>query len=206
MSVSNPILKRVYSLKGPDDCADLYDDWAKTYDADTTEGMGYVAPKLCAEKLVGRIGADEPVLDAGCGTGLAGVELAARGFKVIDGLDVSAEMLAIAAEKKVYRTLDKADLTKPIALADNSYAAVLCVGTLTHGHVGPDALDELLRVARPGAPVIATIHEGVWEEAGFRTHIEALVARGAARLIEADEAPYHAKEGITCRLCVLEKP
>ncbi|EKV27387.1 hypothetical protein C882_1889 [Caenispirillum salinarum AK4] len=72
-----------------------------------------------------------PVLDAGCGTGLVGVELATRGFPVVDGLDISPEMLGEARAKGVYRDLVEADMTKPLtALATDAYAGVISVGTL----------------------------------------------------------------------------
>ena len=98
----NPILERIYNLDGgPEETRDAYKDWAKSYDEDTVEGMGYVAPAVAADKVKSLVKPDAVILDAGCGTGLAGVELAERGFKTIDGMDLSPEMLDVAREKGV---------------------------------------------------------------------------------------------------------
>jgi hypothetical protein len=40
-------------------------------------------------------------------------------------------------------------------------------GTFTHRHVGPDELDELLRVTRSGGLFVLTIHYKLYKKAGF---------------------------------------
>lgn len=78
----NEILDRIYSMKGePAEVREAYKAWARSYDKDTVEGMGYIAPAVSADKLAEYLARDATILDAGCGTGLAGVELARRGFK-----------------------------------------------------------------------------------------------------------------------------
>jgi predicted TPR repeat methyltransferase len=54
--------------------------------------------------------AQAAVLDVGCGTGLAGEALAALGFAVVDGLDISPEMMAVAMARGAYRQCLQADL------------------------------------------------------------------------------------------------
>ncbi|GAA3741214.1 ubiquinone/menaquinone biosynthesis C-methylase UbiE [Spinactinospora alkalitolerans] len=200
----NEILKRVYALNGPEEAQQVYDAWAENYDADTVEGMGYVAPALAAARLAELLDASATVLDAGCGTGLAGAALAERCDALIDGVDLSAGMLERARSRGVYRALSEADLTRRLDVADGGYDALLCVGTLTDGHVGPAALDEFARVVRPGGVVVATVLSAVWESGGYRSHLEEMARRGLVRLRELEERPYHEREGLSCRLCVLE--
>ncbi|AYY13554.1 class I SAM-dependent methyltransferase [Actinobacteria bacterium YIM 96077] len=200
----NALLARAYSLSGPGEAEKVYDEWAQTYDHDTIADMGYVAPRLAAERLADLVDAPASVLDAGCGTGLAGIELAKLTDLTIDGVDLSTGMLARARESGVYRQLTKADLTRPLDLAAASYDALLCVGTLTGGHVGPDALDEFVRVVRPGGHVVVTVQAMVWESGGYRAHLQHLHDSGVATLREAEERPYHEHEGITGYLCVLD--
>ncbi|PRZ44183.1 methyltransferase family protein [Antricoccus suffuscus] len=200
----NELLKKVYGLTNTADAERVYDDWATTYDSDTVGGMGYVAPALAAERLASLTAPGAVVLDAGCGTGLAGAELAKRADVVLDGVDLSPGMLDQARARGIYRNLSTADLTKPLEPANDSYDAVLCVGTLTAGHVGPAVLDELVRVTKPGGYVVATVHSFVWESEGFRAHLEELDAGTAVTVRQMDEQPYHTIEGLTCRLCVLE--
>ena len=202
--VNNPLLQRVYGLTSTEEAEQVYDEWAETYDSDTVGGMGYVAPALAAEQLAEHLTTPATVLDAGCGTGLAGAELANRVNVVLDGVDLSQGMLDKAAALGVYRSLQTADLTKALNISDASYDGLICVGTLTGGHVGPDALDEMIRVVRPGGVVVATVHESVWEADGYPAHLDQLVQRGVAHLRGAEERPYHEREGLNCRLCTLE--
>lgn len=200
----NELLNRIYRLEGPEQAAAAYDEWAATYDRDTVEGMGYVAPGVTADRVVDLLAEGATVLDAGCGTGLVGEELhRRRSDLVLDGLDVSPGMLAFARERGVYRDLAVADLTGPVARPDDAYDAVVCVGTLTRGHLGPEPLAEMVRVVRPGGVVVATVLDTLWEEGGFRAFVEELAAAGRARVVEAELRPYHREEGIDCRLLVL---
>ncbi len=147
----DPHLERAYTLNGPEQAQELYDEWAATYDADLADDtQGYVAPGLAADTVVRVAGVSGEILDAGCGTGLVGAALAARGARTVDGVDVSRGMLDRARETRAYRHLDAADLTRHLALPADAYDVVVCVGTLTHGHVGPSALAEFVRVVRPG--------------------------------------------------------
>ena len=77
------------------------------------------------------------------------------------GIDISSEMLHQAKLKKCYSSLIEADVTSKIPLKDNSIGAVVSAGTFTHGHVGPDAFDELLRIVRPGGLFVLSINYNV---------------------------------------------
>ena len=159
-------LDAAYSIRTPEDSARLYAAWAETYESDFAARMDWVMPRLVAAAYA-RLGGTGPVLDAGAGTGLVGVALAAEGIGPVDGIDISAQMLALAAAKGVYRSLSAADLTAPLDIPDAAYAGVVSAGTFTHGHVGPAAFDGLLRVMRPGAVFAGSIHPGVYHDAGF---------------------------------------
>jgi len=76
-------------------------------------------------------------------------------------------MLNIAKLKNCYSKIIEADLTKRLLINNNQYGAVVSAGTFTHGHVGPDALDELLRITRPGGLFVITIHYKLFKKAGF---------------------------------------
>ncbi len=98
-----------------------------------------------------------PLLDLGCGTGAAGVRLSALGFTAIDGVDLSPEMLAVAAAKGVYRSLVVADLNRPLPVRPGTYTGSVSAGTFRDGHVGPDAVPTILGALRPGAVIAWTI-------------------------------------------------
>ncbi|MDA3628238.1 class I SAM-dependent methyltransferase [Saccharopolyspora oryzae] len=204
MTGRSPKLQRAYDLKSKEEAEAVYDEWAAEYDADMLAGMDYVAPANAANRLVDLAGADlGPVLDAGCGTGLVGKVLASRSVAVIDGLDLSRGMLDQARATGAYRNLTKADLTKRLDIPDNTYAAAICVGTITDGHVGPEVFDELVRVVRPGGLVVATVAH-VWESRKVGEYLNGLVEAGRIHLREADEWESVNGEDVRCKIPVLE--
>ncbi|MCB2092877.1 MAG: class I SAM-dependent methyltransferase [Rhodobacteraceae bacterium] len=165
MARKPPRLDAAYSLKTPADSRRLYRDWASTYDDDFAARMDYQMPARIA--AVFAASGEGPVLDIGAGTGLVAEKLGALGIGPVDGIDISAEMLQVAAAKGVYRRTLVADLTRTLPIEDRTYRGFVSSGTFTHGHVGPDALDELLRVAVPGAFFALSVHSAVFETAGF---------------------------------------
>lgn len=175
------LLERAYSLETVEDTHALYRDWAETYDNTMLDGLGYVLPALVAQLLSDSMKTrDGAVLDVGCGTGLAGVELARHGFITIDGLDYSADMLSVAGKRGIYRNIIEADLTKPLEVPTASYDAAICTGTFTHGHVGPGCLDELFRLLKPGSLFAFSVNAGVWQEMDFEEALNRIEQDGVA--------------------------
>ena len=158
-----------YSLKTPEDSIKLYKKWAKTYDKDFALNSNYLSPKkICSFFNKFAKNYDTPILDIGAGTGLVGELLYRTGNKKIIGIDISSEMLDQAKLKGCYDSLMKADITKEIPLISNSIGAVVSAGTFTHGHVGPDAFDEMLRITKPGGLFVLSINTKVFIEDGFQ--------------------------------------
>lgn len=202
-------IDRAYGLDQADrndDARALYDEWADTYDAEVQgPEQGYVAHQRVAETVARVAGIDGAVLDAGAGTGLVGAALAELGAPVIDGIDLSPGMLARARATGAYRTLTVADLNEPIALDDEVYDTVVSAGTFTHGHVGPAALRELLRVLRPGGVLVATVLDDIWLSGGYAAEVEELAGRGVAEVVSTDLADYRASLAVTARMVVLRR-
>lgn len=174
-----------YDLETPEDSIRLYADWAGTYDSDFVSRLGYVYHRAVAEQLIDRAGSDPgAVLDVGCGTGVVGVVLREAGVSRVDGIDISVEMLAEARRKtlgdgsQVYDRLINADLTLPLDIPDNQYAAIVSAGTFTHGHLGPGPLDELWRIAQPGATCVIGVNAEHYATRGFAEKFAGDVARG----------------------------
>ena len=203
---SADLLKRAYGLETPTQARELYRDWATTYDMHLQSGLHYRAPQRIAEILAGVL-ADRSclILDVGCGTGLVAEYLAHRGFNACDGLDFSPEMLEVAEQKGIYRSLIEADLEKPLEIAEGSYDAAICCGTFTHGHVSRQALTEICRLLKPGTPFACTIHNHLWEEAGFSLEIERLEGCGIATLESVTEEPYFDGAPADGKYCVLRR-
>lgn len=174
--MSQPDLTAALALSGPDATLKLYRDWAESYDGGFARGMEYLLPDHVARAFLAA-GGEGPVLDVGAGTGLCAAGLRAGGFDAeIDALDFSAEMLAQAAGKGLYRALIRADVTRSLPLP-RAYRGVVSSGTFTAGHVGPDAFGPLLDVALPGALFALSVNLRVWA-LGFEDALARLEAEG----------------------------
>lgn len=194
MSEQQPVtLADAYALVTPQDSRELYARWAATYESDFVALNQYVIPDRVAAAFIDAAGQVEgPVLDVGCGTGLVAAALerfaSAEGIDlVIDGVDISAEMLAVSRTKTrpdgrpLYRRLLEADLTTPVDVADRSYSGVLSAGTFTHGHLGPAALRALIRIGLPGATFAIGINAEHFSAEGFAAQLTDELASGSIR-------------------------
>ena len=176
-----------YAVETPDDNRDLYARWADTYESGFITDNAYRYHLGVAGAFLDEAGPDDgPVLDVGCGTGLVGEALRAdpRCPSPLDGLDLSPEMIDQARTKctasgdPTYADLHVGDLTDVLPLADGSYGAITSCGTFTHGHVGPEAFDELYRIARPGALFAIGINPDHFTAHGFEARFAADVVAG----------------------------
>ena len=170
-----PDLNTALALTGPEAMLALYRDWAQTYDGGFATDMQYNLPAHVAAAFIAAQG-QGPVLDVGAGTGLLAGSLRQMGFPgQIDALDFSQEMLDVAADKRIYGGLFRADVTQPLNLP-RVYNGVTSSGTFTAGHVGPIAFGPMLDVALPGALFALSINQRVWTEQGFDRSLADLAA------------------------------
>ena len=193
----------IYKLKTTDEVMKYYDEWGDKdkYNKDMLD-WNYTGPKETSEIFnKHQENKDILIFDAGCGTGLVGQELKKYGFKYFHGADLSQTLLD-SVPKDLYQKLTKVDLNKPIETEDNSYEAVLCVGTFTFGHVKPKALKEFVRITKPGGLICFTINEGIHEEYGFDRKIDKLKKDKEWDEIEFFKSDYIASKDVNAWLGV----
>jgi SAM-dependent methyltransferase len=150
-------LDRLYGARDLDALRAEYDRIASAYDAELVDGMGYRSPAAVTAVARRLLPTEARILDAGVGTGLLGVALAEAGFSRLDGLDLSAGMLAEAARKGVYGELRQARLGDELEYENGTFDGVVSAGVLTTGHAPAASLDELVRVTKPGGHLIFTL-------------------------------------------------
>lgn len=155
-------LGAVYGAKAPEEVAAVYDGWAESYDAEMAKA-GYRHPSIGVALLARHAPRGTgPILDAGCGTGLLGDWLGILGLSPVEGLDLSAGMLAVARRKGTYQALHQLALGGPLPFADGHFGAVISTGVFTTGHVGAEALPELARILAQGGPMVLTVKTTLW--------------------------------------------
>ncbi len=192
---SNEAIDAALHLDGdPEKVRQFYEEWARNYNIDTTSSA-YTGPEIAAKLLQRHL--PEPnklLLDAGCGTGLVGVELEKLGYRLIDGFDLSESMTEQAAATGAYRDLlGGIDMMRAAeSYADDTYDAILSIGVFTLGHVPPEALEVLLRLVRKGGLLLVSTRTHYYEQTNFQQVVDALIAANRAELVQlVRDAPYN---------------
>lgn len=168
-----PSLDAAYALNTPDDSKRLYADWADSYDDDFAKDSDYILHEQVARHFV-NIGGFGPVLDVGAGTGLCGAALRARGIDVIDGTDISAEMLDMATTKNIYRATRVENILDGLATPDGLYQGAISSGTFTNGHVGPEGIKPVLAAVRPQGWIVISVNARHFAASGFDAELAQL--------------------------------
>lgn len=198
-------IKSSHSLHGDrDKLTTFYRSWVRTYDADVDaqdyRGPGIIADIVAhtADNLVPRPRHVLQVLDGGCGTGLVGNALSERGFRCIDGFDLSHQMIAAADLTGSYRTLrGGVDMNCPLdpTFQPGTYDVAVCCGVFTVGHVADDSLHQLVMAVRPGGAVVVSTRDSYLRESGFAQYVGHLAAAGRVRVHDQHNAAYIDEEG-----------
>ena len=203
MGRGREFLDRIYALEDQGDVRSFYDETAGDYDEILLAQVGYVSPSVCARTLARFLpGRQDSLMDLGCGTGLAGEALTALGYSHIDGVDFSAEMLALARTRSCYVQLALADLNAGTNIPAGSYAAAVSVGVFGQ-HVLPEALDHAISIVEAGGLFCFSVNERAFDDYGFRDKVEALSAEGRTTCLSLTKEPYHVKESIDGWVCCL---
>ncbi len=195
----------IYKLKTTEEIMKYYDEWGtdNKYDKDMIE-WDYTGPKETVNIFKKYANNKEiKIYDAGCGTGLVGVELKKNGYTNFDGVDLSQKLLDLVPNG-LYKNLSKTDLNKPLNISDNKYDAILCVGTFTFGHVKPQALDEFIRITKNKGLICFTINEGIYEEYGFDKKINELTEKNLWKKKEFFKSNYISSKDVNAWLGLYE--
>jgi predicted TPR repeat methyltransferase len=183
----------------------IYKNWAPDYEHDVIQLAGYVGHLITTRLLLKYFTNNEfEVLDAGCGTGLVGEILHKKGIKNIVGVDFSQQMLDLALKKNVYKSLHLMDLTKKLDFEDDTFDAIVCAGTFTCGHVGPEAFVEMVRITKSGGYISFTVRKQEWEALPYEKTIKDLEEAELWHEIERFTSDYNVQEGISCQLCLYQ--
>ncbi len=159
--------------------AKAYDRWAPVYDL--VFGRVFAQGRRAAVKEADRVGG--AVLEVGVGTGLS-LPTYSRATRIV-GIDISEPMLAKARERVHRFGLGNVDGlsvmdAERLDFADASFDVVVAQYVVTAVPNPEAALDEFVRVLRPGGTIILTSRVGA--EGGVRARVERLLSPLVTRL------------------------
>ncbi|MFD2739357.1 class I SAM-dependent DNA methyltransferase [Sulfitobacter aestuarii] len=203
--MSDKFLDRAYNIRDPNAIHQLYDAWAASYEAEVGEN-GYAAPARCAAALSRFVDdKDQPVLDFGCGTGLSGLALRMAGFNVIDGYDVSSEMLVQAQSKMIYRHLEKIEPGAELTHEPGKYAAIAAIGVIGRGAAPISVFDILMHGLGKGGKLVFTFNDHALEDKANEGRLNEWTDCGAAHLLYRDYGPHMPGINLNSNVYVVEK-
>ena len=204
---ANDRLEHVYQAGGDRETLDnAYEGWAKDYDRDLW-AFGYATPGIAAAMLT-RLAPDldAQILDCGCGTGMLGEILHRIGYRAVEGLDASGEMLRAAELKGCYTKHYESLLGHEIEGIDGPYDVVAALGVLTVGHAPPSSLEGMVKATKPGGLLIFAISDLAMETGGFGDAIASLDARRAWERVQVSESypclPYSVESDLNHRIYI----
>lgn len=200
--MTDKYLDKAYDIHDAAGTRSLYDVWSTSYEAEMAEN-GYATPARCAAALAAQI-ADftQPVLDFGCGTGLAGLAFKLAGFEVIDGVDLSAEMLAQAREKSIYRSLNQIDANAAVV---GGYTLISAVGVIGAGAAPIGTLDTLLHALPRDGKLVFSFNDQTLADTYNTGRLNEWLDCGAARLLFMEHGPHLPARDMNATVYVVEK-
>lgn len=165
----------------------IYDRWAPVYDL--VFGSVFEVARRSAIAECERIGGR--VLEVGIGTGLSLPLYSSRCR--ITGIDISAEMLSVARRRAMDRRLNNVDALEVMDAQRLSFPSgafdVVTAQYVVNTVPDPEAaLDEFIRVLRPGGELIVINRIGA--DAGVRLKVERLLQPVVSRLGWRSEFPW----------------
>ena len=159
----------------------LFDRYADRFEADLLDKLAYAGPRLIADALDRlQVGGGLRVLDAGCGTGLAGPVLRDRAAWLA-GVDLAPRMVERARAKGVYDSLRVGELVGELSDQAAAWDLIVAADVLVYvGDLAP-VFAAAAAALRPGGLFVLTTERAV-AEGGFLLQESRRYAHGAAYL------------------------
>ena len=202
--MSNNFLDKIYKSNSKISSKELYDKWAPYYDNELTENK-YITPFRCAQILSDLIHNKKiKILDVGCGTGLSGFSLRKFGFNTMDGLDLSKEMLKIAADKKIYQNLFNIDLNKLSSLK-KKYDAIIAAGVISPTHANPDTILNSYSILNKKGLMIFSINDHALNDHFFFSGIKNAIKHSNFILLDQIYGDHIKELNLNSSIFVLQK-
>ncbi|WP_137152800.1 methyltransferase [Devosia sp. FKR38] len=149
----------------------LFDQYAPQFEAALVDRLGYQVPELLDARLstvMASLGVERfaTMLDLGCGTGLMGARMRDR-VDFLEGIDLSAAMIAEAARQQRYDRLEKAELVAFLAGREAQTDLITAADVFIYCGALPPVLRAAVGAMRPGGLLAFSLEAHDGEEAVF---------------------------------------
>ena len=148
---------------------DGYRDWLPSYEATVQDAMDLGLLEQISTVPWNRM---KRVADLGCGTGRTGAWLRAKGATVMDGVDLTPEMIAAARDKRIYDRILEGNV-EATGLPAGEYELVTCCLVDEHLATLAPLYAEASRLLKPeGFFVLVGYHPFFIMASGMPTHFD----------------------------------
>jgi predicted TPR repeat methyltransferase len=134
----------------------LFDSYAEGFDRHLVQVLHYRAPERLVQGLKGRI--FDAVLDLGCGTGLCGPLLRPLARR-LDGVDLSANMVAQARASGVYDSVEQDDAAHWLQAAPQRWDAIVAADVFIYVGALEGVFAGASQALRPGGVFCFSVEE-----------------------------------------------
>lgn len=192
----------------------LFDQYAPRFDTHLTETLEYKVPAYMRDLYAQHKPGAKPqrILDLGCGTGLAAEQFAGKDIW-IEGVDISAGMLAEAKKKNIYARLAQSDLQHYVERSPDEFDLILAADVLIYlGDLAP-VLAVIKKRLKRGGVFIFSVQKQDNEDVNFHldsshrfsyshTYIQRALAGAKLQLIAHDNRVLRRDQGRDVPGCI----
>ena len=203
--MTEKFLEKSYGLESVEETLDHYNRWAASYDAEIAAN-NYATPGRIADALWSVLpDVSTPVLDFGCGTGLAGIALRRVGYEIVDGVDPSTEMLGVALTKGAHRHLEQIDPKAKQPFKPGQYRAIVACGVLGTGAAPPSAFGTLMHCLKRSDKLAFSLNDHALADPAYMGAMNEWLDCGAARLLFSEYGDHLPGLNLKASVYVIEK-
>lgn len=197
--------KQLWTRHTVEETQAIYRDWAAQYDADVA-AWGYATPGRVALALrTSGANVEKPVLDFGCGTGLSGMALKAVGFDVVDGTDISPEMLEQAEARGAYRQVWLGTPGGMGHVARGDYNIITATGVVSLGAAPPETLDMLIDALPSGGFLGFSFNEATLADRSYTDRLDVAVLAPDIEVVFEENGPHLPAKDMSATVYVLKR-
>ena len=201
----DPDKQALWKPRTVEETQQIYADWANGYDGDMAD-WGYVTPARVAMALrQSGANVEKPVLDFGCGTGLAGLALKSVGFDVVDGTDISPEMLDEAQARGVYRQVWRGTPGSLGHIKRADYPIIAACGVVSLGAAPPETLDMLVNALGSGGLLAFSFNEPTLADRSYTDRLDVACLAPDIELVFEQHGPHLPAKNMSSTVYVLKR-
>lgn len=138
---------------------ETFDHFAEDFDKQLLEDLEYRAPKLIHalfQEVSPGSATNLDILDAGCGTGLSGIDFKAYAGS-LTGVDLSPEMLKLAKARGLYDTLHEGELAAFMRANPGRFDLVVAADVFCYIGDLAESLEAALATLKPGGLLLFSV-------------------------------------------------